>query len=320
MSILARRPATPATGVPRVILHRDLITVSRRQIEASPRVETGGKFIGFVIAPGSEPPATPYGQTVGEIWRRLAAESGALLLVGSISPGPRARSTEVETFPDPEFQVGVLKAIEAREPAIDHLGSWHSHHPNGLRCFSEGDLAHYRSAVTDRNYEPDYWVAGLCVDGRGLAPGGHLEVFTRSGLRQALADDQVSFLSSCPSLQADVDAAERAVAGRLAGASSEAAAQMAAALGRRFAIQGNDEDAESISWIIADRSGQGFQGVVTWAKEAGGPVEVSLEVSHEGATLRYEGPVSGDPRGLAHRLQRVMDDLDGARRVVSRRR
>jgi hypothetical protein len=331
MSILARRPAVPATSVPLVVVHQDLITVSQRQIAASPRVETGGKFLGYVIAPGAEPPPTSYGQAVATIWRKLAAEGGALLLVGSISPGPRAQCSEVETFPDTEFQVGVFRTLEAREPAIEHLGSWHSHHPNGLARFSEGDLAHYRSVIADKNYGPDYFVAGLCVDERGLISGGLLEVFGRDGTRQALSVNQINTLVKYPSLQPQIEAAEHAVAARLGGASraaaaqlassrDEAADQMAAALGKRFTIRGRDEDDEAISWVIADRSGLGLQGVVTWAKGKDGPVAVSLEISHKDATLRYDGLINGDMRTLTARLQRMMDDLDGARRLAGRRR
>jgi hypothetical protein len=317
MSLLNKRSAA---SVPLVVVHEHLIEVSRRQIEASPRAETGGKFLGFIISPGSQPLDTPYGRTVADVWRKLAAAGGALLLVGSISPGPRMESTEVGLFPDAEFQGGVFQALEADEPALHHLGSWHSHHPNGVPHFSPGDLAHYHSVMESENYEPDYFVAGLCVDARGLMPGGVFEVFGRGGFRQALPADRIRTLTRCPSLQAEVDETELVVAGRLAGRSSGAADRMAAALSRRFAIHGRDEDDKAISWIIADRTGLGFQGVVTWAKGTDGPVEVALEISRETGTLRYEGPVSGDPRALADPLWKLMKELDGAKRAAGRQR
>jgi hypothetical protein len=319
MSLLNRRSAAPIAAVPLVVVHQDLIAVSRRQIEASPRAETGGKFLGFIISPGSRPPNTRYGHAVADAWRALAATGDALLLVGSISPGPLVESTEVDLFPDAKFQGSVFQALEAEEPALHHLGSWHSHHPNGMPRFSPGDLAHYRSVMESDNYEPDYFVAGLCVDARGLLPGGIFEVFGRGGFRQALPRDQIKTLTRCPSLQAVVDATERVVAARLAGTSS-GADQMAAALNKRFAIQGRDEDDKAVSWIIADRTGLGFQGVVTWAKGADGPVEVALEISRKNGTLRYEGPVPGDPRALADALQKLMKELDGAKRAAGRQR
>jgi hypothetical protein len=320
MSLLNRRPAAPIAAVPPVVLHEHLIAVSRRQIEASPRAETGGKFLGFIISPESRPPDTPYGRAVADVWRKLAGEGGALLLVGSISPGPRVKSTEVELFPDAEFQGSVFQALEAEEPALHHLGSWHSHHPNGMPHFSAGDLAHYRSVVESENYEPDHFVAGLCVDAGGLLSGGVFEVFGRGGLRQALPTDRIKLLTGSASLQSAVDAKERVVAARLADTSDGAAERMAAGLSKRFAIQGCDEDDKAVSWIIADRAGLGFQGVVTWAKGADGPVEVALEISRENGTLRYEGPVSGDPRALADPLWKLMKELDGAKRAAGRRK
>ena len=248
MSRLNRRSAAPVTAVPLVVVHEHLIAASRRQIEASPRTETGGKFLGFIISPGSQPPDTPYGRAVADVWRKLAAGGGALLLVGSISPGPRVESTEVELFPDAKFQGSVFQALEADEPTLHHLGSWHSHHPNGMPHFSSGDLEHYQSVMESENYEPDYFVAGLCVDARGLLSGGVFEVFGRGGFRQALPPDRIKMLTGCPSLQTKVDATERVVAARLAGASSGAADRMAAELGKRFAIQGRDEDDKAISW------------------------------------------------------------------------
>jgi hypothetical protein len=320
MSLLNRRSAAPIAAIPLVVVHEHLIVASRRQIQASPRAETGGKFLGFIIGPRSQPPETPYGRAVADVWRKLAAGGGALLLVGSISPGPRAESTEVELFPDAKFQGSVFQALEVDEPSLHHLGSWHSHHPNGLPHFSPGDLAHYRSVMESEKYEPDYFVAGLCVDARGLLSGGVFEIFGRGGFRQALPADRIKTLTGYPSLQTVVDATERTVAARLAGTSSGAADRMAAALSKRFAVQGRDEDDKAVSWIITDRTGLGFQGVVTWAKGADGPVEVALEISRENGTLRYEGPVSGDPRALADPLWKLMKELDSAKRAAGRQR
>lgn len=320
MGLLNKRPAAPIVAVPLVVMHEHLIGVSRRQIAASPRAETGGKFLGFIVGPGSRPPETPYGRAIADVWRRLADVGGALLLVGSISPGPRMESTEVELFPDAKFQGSVFKALEAEEPTLHHLGSWHSHHPNGMSHFSQGDLAHYRSVMESQNYEPDYFVAGLCVDARGLLSGGTFEVFGRGGFRQALAKDQIKTLSGYPSLQAVVDATERAVAARLAGMSSGATDRMAEALSKRFDILGRDEDQKAVSWIISDRAGLGSQGVVTWVKGDDGPVEVALEISRENGTLRYEGPVSGDPRVLADPLLKLVKELDAAKRAAGRKR
>src|SRR5262249_44316813 len=157
--------------------------------------------------------------------------------VGSISPGPRARCTPTELLPDGEFQDGVFKYLEAQEPALEHLGTWHSHHPNGLPRFSHGDVAHYQSVVADKNYGPDFFVAGLCIDRSGLDHGA-FEIFGRcGGLRQILGRDQYAQTSRTPSLQRAVAEAERAVEKRLAGA----VAPLEAALADYFTIRDRQE-------------------------------------------------------------------------------
>lgn len=317
MAIFAGRQEAQSAAVPLVVLHTDLIRQSQQQIAGSPGAETGGKFLGFIIAPGSEPPKTPYGREVAPLWRRLAEDDkNCLLLVGSISPGPRARCTPTELLPDGEFQDGVFKYLESQEPALEHLGTWHSHHPNGLRCFSQGDVAHYQSVIADKNYGPDFFVAGLCVDRSGLERGA-FEIFgRRGGLHRVLGRDHYGQTSRTPSLQRAVAEAERAVEKRLAGA----VAPLEAALADYFTICDRHEDGESLSLVIKDRSGSSFQGVVTQVKGHERHVEVSLEVSDQGATLRYDGPLTGDGRSLIGRLQRVLRDVDDATRSASRRR
>lgn len=319
MSMLARKQEERLADLPVVALHRDLIRVSQRQIASSPRVETGGKFLGFIITPGSEPPKTPYGRDVARGWRKLAEDGGALLLVASISPGPRARCTPTELLPDGEFQDGVFRMLEAQEPDLQHLGTWHSHHPNGLSHFSSGDVAHYWSVIKDKNHEPDYFVAGLCVDGRGLGRTcGGLEIFGRrgGGLRATIGEDKFRLMGQSPSLQAAVEDAEREVARRLA----SAPAPLEGALGKFFRVHRAHEDGESLTWAISDRSGQDFQGVVTQVKGEDGYVAVQIEISGQGSSLSFSGPVSGgDARELVSRLLRVTHDLDSASRAAGKR-
>lgn len=315
MSFLAKKQQVRPEGVPIVVLHRDLIEVSRRQIASSPGVETGGKLLGYIITAGSEPPKSPYGQLMATTWKELAATGGCLLLVGSISPGPRARRTATELLPDGEFQNAVFRCVESVEPAIEHLGTWHSHHPNGLDQFSSGDLSHYRSVVVDKNYGPDFFVAGLCVDANGLT-GGRMEIFGPGGVRMALGKDKLSFLDGFPSLQPTVAEAERTVAGNIGGTVQ---VPLETALAKHFTIRERQVDSDSVSWVIADGSDHGFLGVVTAARERGGPVAVSLDVTGPGTTLHYDGPIPGDVREMAGRLLRIVQDLESAGRAVNRR-
>jgi hypothetical protein len=316
VSFLARKQEAVPSEVPLVVLHQDLVEVSRRQIASSPGVETGGKFLGYVITAGSEPPNSPYGKEMAKVWRKLAATE-CLLLVGSISPGPRARRTATELLPDGDFQTAVFRSLESTEPTIEHLGTWHSHHPNGLNQFSPGDLAHYQSVIVDKNYEPDFFVAGLCVDGSGLA-GGRVEIFGRRGsLHTALGQDRLAVLGGFPSLQPTVAKAERAL---VSGTGGTGEASLESALAKHFTIRDRQADSDSLSWVITDRSGSGFLGVVTQARGTGGPVAVSLDVTGQGTTLHYDGPISGGIQDLAGRLLRIAEDLEAAGRTMNRRR
>lgn len=311
MSIFARKQEAQHGEVPLVVLHKDLIDVLKRQIRSSPKAETGGKFLGYIVAPGSEPPASPYGREISNTWRKLADRGHCLLLVGSISPGPRSERTATSLIPDGEFQTGVFRALESHEPSLEHLGTWHSHHPNGLPEFSPGDLAHYRSVIMDQNYEPDFFVAALCNDRSGLARG-MVEIFGRhGGLQARLGTDRLIIGSGFPSLQPSVGQVERTIESK---ASSPACFPLESALAEYFTIKERRVDGDSVSWIIQSRSGSGFLGAVTQAREPDTHVATSLEVTTEGASLRYDGPISGDLKTLVAKLLDTAQKLDGAQR------
>jgi hypothetical protein len=167
------------------------------------------------------------------------------------------------------------------------------------------------------------------VDDQGLEGGG-LEIFgRRGGLHEAIEGDKLSFMRRTPSLQALVEEAEQAVAAKLATVTAGSVATtgfatapgpLEAALARYFTIRDRHEDEDAVSLVITDRCGDGFQGVVTEVKRRDGSIEVSLEVSgRDGATIRYDGPASGDIRSLAGKLARVMNDVDSAGRDARRR-
>lgn len=317
MSIFARKPQTPNGEVPLVILHKDLIEVSKRQIESSPKAETGGKFLGYIITPGSKPPNSPYGREISKVWSKHAAHDHCLLLVGSISPGPKAKRTATALLPDGEFQTKVFRALESQEPTLEHLGTWHSHHPNGLPEFSQGDLAHYRSVVVDENYGPDFFVAALCNDRHGLERS-IVEIFGRQGEAHArLGSDRLIIGSEFPSLQESVDLAERTAAN---GTVADAEFPMEAALASYFSVRERRIDGDSVSWVIRDRSGVGFLGAVIQDREPGGHVATSLEVSIQGASLRYDGPTSADVKTLAARLVDIAEKVDNAQRRAAKRK
>src|SRR6266850_3681082 len=63
---------------------------------------------------------------------------------GIIEPGPNARRTATYFKQDGTYQEQVFRDVEEREPSVEHLGNWHTHHVNGLRHLSDGDIETYR--------------------------------------------------------------------------------------------------------------------------------------------------------------------------------
>jgi hypothetical protein len=299
---------------PLVVVHRDLLEVSQRQVRDSSRVETGGKFLGYVVPSPSKAPKSAYGKQVADRWHRISKEiaqgRSCLFLVGSISPGPLAQCTETSLLPDGDFQTAVFRSIERLEPDLEHLGTWHSHHPNGLAEFSGGDVRHYESVVVDPNYGPDHFVAGLCIDERGLAYG-LFELFSRKGAhrRKRLTSDQIIVDDSFPSLQQTVEQAEDEV--RSGGRPSP----LDSALSSAFVIRERREDSDSTSWVVGGRSGPTFLAVITMTAGPQPHVALSVNMSTPDVSLQYDASGVDNTAGarrLTSELLRVVGDLEVA--------
>lgn len=120
-----------------------------------PDEETGGRLLGFYTWHGVD----------------LNIDVQAL-----IEAGPNARRTAVSFFQDGEYQERVFRAVERRHPKIEHLGNWHTHHPNGLRTLSDGDCATYRKCVNSPNHNTDFFYALLVTHSN---PGGTMRYGVR---------------------------------------------------------------------------------------------------------------------------------------------
>jgi hypothetical protein len=305
---------------PLVVLHPDLLDVSRRQVLNSPRLETGGKFLGYVVPSAAKVPKSAYGNQVADRWRRIAGEvargRNCLFLVGSISPGPLAQSTATSLLPDGQFQAAVFQALERSEPELEHLGTWHSHHPNGLSEFSGGDVQHYESVIVDRDYGPDHFVAGLCVDQRGLG-NGRFELFSRKGARRVrLTAEQIVIDGGFPSLQPVVERVEAEVR------AGEPPSPLDAALETAFVIRERRQDSDSTSWVVQARSGPDFLGVVTRTRGPQPHVALSINMSTPEISVQYDASSVENRTGvrkLTSDLLRVVNDLEEAVRRSSRR-
>jgi len=87
-----------------------------------------------------------------------------------IDSGPRVSKSETHLMPDGEYQASMLELLQCCDPEIEHVGSWHSHHCNGLKDLSTGDIRGYFASVNHRDYNLDHFLALLItgLDRRGL--------------------------------------------------------------------------------------------------------------------------------------------------------
>lgn len=248
-------------GAPeRIYIHSDVLQESARLVEANSAIEVGGKLLGYRIRRGSAAPDSPYGRAIEAFWSQTA-DTEAFLLVGSIGSGPRAKASATSLHPDGEFQESVFRQIERAEPEIEHLGTWHSHHPNGLREFSDGDVRGYAATVADHRYNEDAFISGLCFEPAGLSTGV-FDMYTRTapGAPKRLGGDSLHVVDVIPSLQPAIAEAEaRTLGGHRSGANDHAGdAHAAIEDALRAAVGG-----EQVQRII-DSSGTGW--VVTWPR------------------------------------------------------
>ena len=110
-------------------------------------------------------------ETGGRVVGHFSVDSGTLVLRATavIEPGPNARRTSTSFFQDGDYQTEVFRRLEAKDPSIEHLGNWHTHHVNGYPTLSAGDLATYRRIVNHELHNTNFFYALLVThrkDGR----------------------------------------------------------------------------------------------------------------------------------------------------------
>jgi len=106
-------------------------------------VETGGRLIGSFKANGDHRDI--------QVW-------------GVLDAGPNAKRSRTSFFQDGEHQENAFREIERDHPDIEHLGSWHTHHVNGLNTLSSGDLKTYHATVNHEQHNTDFFYALLVVE------------------------------------------------------------------------------------------------------------------------------------------------------------
>ncbi len=126
-----------------IILPKAALSVIFDECDLFHHDETGGRIVG----------------TYREHGGKLTVE-----ISGIIEPGRNARRSPVMLFQDGEYQEQAFRKIEEKHPNIEHLGTWHTHHVNGLQTLSSGDIATYSKTVNHHNHNTNFFYALLVVE------------------------------------------------------------------------------------------------------------------------------------------------------------
>ncbi len=102
-------------------------------------------------------------ETGGRIIGEYIEEKNSLIIsvTGVIESGPKAQRSPYSFFQDGEHQEKIFREIEQRQPKIEHLGNWHTHHVNGVQSLSSGDVDTYIRIVNHSNHNTDFFYAFL---------------------------------------------------------------------------------------------------------------------------------------------------------------
>ena len=120
-------------------------------VAKSPNAEEGGKYVGYLM-----PSRKPELRTLG-----LAIDSPAIVVTDYLPSGPNATRSASQLLPDGDYQEGLFRQIERLDSDIEHVGTWHSHHCNGLKTLSDGDIRGYFRTVNNAAYRPNWLLVSL---------------------------------------------------------------------------------------------------------------------------------------------------------------
>ena len=138
-------------GEVEILVDRNVFNYVLYEVRRQPSVEEGGKYIGYIFKPGYS--------CLGRLQK--SPRSHAILVTDFLPSGLNAVRTAVEFMPDGEYQEALFRRAELRDPAIEHVGSWHSHQCNGLQTLSDGDVEGYLRTVNKAEYRLDFFFVSL---------------------------------------------------------------------------------------------------------------------------------------------------------------
>jgi hypothetical protein len=129
-----------------IIFDRHIFDYILHELHRYPTSEEGGKYLGYLDLSDQN---------------RDKHHNYRVIITDFLPGGPNATRTAVEFLPDGDFQEKLFRQAEKRDSSVEHLGSWHSHHCNGLDRLSGGDIEGYFKTVNKAAYRPDVFIASL---------------------------------------------------------------------------------------------------------------------------------------------------------------
>jgi hypothetical protein len=149
---MTRRTRKSAKTPPaQVVFDRSVFEYILSELRTHSETEEGGKYVGYVLSPSD----------LRVLDLGLNVSSPVVVITDFLPSGPNAVRTEVEFHPDGEFQEALFRKLEQMDQAVEHVGTWHSHHCNGLETLSWGDVKGYLRTVNRREYRLNFFVASL---------------------------------------------------------------------------------------------------------------------------------------------------------------
>jgi len=168
-----------------LLIRQQVLSQIKTEIAENGDVEVGGKFVGYVDGPRRHSDLA-WQPDLGGTTARIEAY---------IDSGPKAKRSATHHTSDLDYQQAVFDKLASRFADLQFLGMWHSHHPNGLRALSGGDVETGLSVVNSPNHELDFLISSLATDGHGLHPASHHVFIRGQDGYELVAEHQVHVLA-----------------------------------------------------------------------------------------------------------------------------
>ena len=126
---------------PKLVINRRILSRVLSDVTGHPDVEIGGRWVGHHIEPGGTP---------SQSGLHGDPERAMFVILDYVPTGPTPeKRTAVELQPDRGHRLWTSRRLHEADNRIEVLGSWHSHIPNGLNRFSNGDHHSYHSKINN---------------------------------------------------------------------------------------------------------------------------------------------------------------------------